>query len=309
LIASLLFGKSRPHPAVVTSLALALLCLSTPSFANPILTADLASFAVLGSAGVTNVPLSTIGGNLGSSPNGSVGGGYVFTEGSLQANTPLAAQAQIDLDAAILAVNAFLPDFTVADGDLIAFQSTQSGSVIRSGTYAVGAASANVGPGGTLVLDGGGSDTAQWYFQLSSTLITATTANVIVQNVGDGSGVGIYWTAGSAATLNGPTFVGNVLANTLISSDGNLTLGCGRLLSATGQVTLIQDVISVGCANVYEASGGFSGGTVGTGGIGGGGTDVAAVPEPGTLMLMASGLLGIVGRMKKRQQMKSTQIG
>src|SRR5579862_144227 len=298
------FWDLTRYLAAVTSLALSLLCLPAPSFATAILTADLASFAVLGAAGVTNVPTSTIGGNLGSAPAAAVGGGYVFTAGSLQANTALAAQAELDLDAAILSVNAFLPDFTVTNGDLIAFQSSQVGDVVSPGTYAVGAASANIGPGGTLVLDGGGSNTAQWYFQLSSTLITSTTANVIVQNVGDGAGVGVYWTVGSAATLNGPMFVGNVLANDLISRDGELTLSGGRILSATAQVTLIMDTISVGCAGGYESSGGFSGGTVGTGGIGGNVTDTATVPEPGTLVLLGSGLVAAAGWMKRRRQIK-----
>ena len=56
---------------------------SSAAWAIPILGGDLASFAVLGAAGVTNVPISTIGGNLGSAPNASVGGGYVFSSGSL----------------------------------------------------------------------------------------------------------------------------------------------------------------------------------------------------------------------------------
>ena len=92
---------------------------------------------------------------------------------------------------------------------------------------------------GNLVLDGGGSNTAVWRFRFSSTLVTSTTSNVSVINVGDGANVGLYWTVGTAATLNGPTFAGNVLANQLNSSDGNLTMACGRLLSAESQVTLI----------------------------------------------------------------------
>src|SRR5674476_347525 len=78
---------------------------ASPAWAAPILGADLASFAVLGATGVTNVPVSIISGNLGSAPNASVGGGYIFTAGSLQPNTLLAQHAQVELDAAILAVN------------------------------------------------------------------------------------------------------------------------------------------------------------------------------------------------------------
>ena len=116
-------------------------------------------------------------------------------------------------------------------------------------------------------------------------------------NVGDGSGVGLYWSVGSAATLNGPTFAGNVLAHTLISSDGNLTIDCGRLLSATAQVTLNQDTISTGCAGTgFQRSGGFD--QAGVNGGGGNGGDAAVVPEPGTLVLLGTGIAGLVARLR-----------
>ncbi len=271
----------------VVPLCVALLGVPTPGFAAPILLPALASFGVLGAAGVTNVPTSTIGGNLGSAPNPSVGGGYVFSAGSLQANTPLAQQAQLDLDQAFLDLALFGPGLTIL--------SDLTGTILP-GTYTVPAAGTNLS--GNLVLDGGGSSTAVWVFHFPSTLITSTTSNVTVTNVGSGAGVGLYWDVGTAATLNGPTFAGNVLARTLISSDGDLTMSCGRLASATTQVTLIQDTISIGCLGTGFGSGGYDQGVdIGSGGTGGG--TVPPVPEPATLTLFASGLA--IARWKSRR--------
>ena len=267
--------------STLTLAVVGVFCGAGPAWSAPILGSDLASFAVLGAAGVTNVPASTIGGNLGSAPDASVGGGYVFSSGSLQANTALAQNAQIQLDAAILAVNANGPGTLITSGDLDAWQSSHGGFIIP-GTYMVPFATTNLV--GNLVLDGVGSNTAVWNFLFTSSLITSSTSNVTVQNVGDGSGVGLYWTVASAATLNGPTFEGNVLAHDLISSDGDLTITCGRLLSAETQVTLIHDNVSItGCTG---NSGGFDQGvSIGSG--------EQTVPEPSTLALLGLGFAAL----------------
>lgn len=274
-------GKMRKM-CVRLSVLVAFLC-PTLVLASSILGSDLATFAVLGASGVTNVATSTIGGNLGSAPNASIGGGYVFTAGSSQANTALAQSAQIQLDAAILAVNALGPGLTIG-ADLT--------GVILPGVYTVPAAGTNLS--GALILDGQGNSNAQWAFLFPSTLITSTTSNVFVTNVGSGSDVGLYWSVGTAATLNGPTFAGNVLANQLISSDGNLTMGCGRLLSAESQVTLNQDNISTGCD--IAGTPGF-----GSGGFNQGGSEGTTVPEPTSSVLVVIGLIGMVAWKRRRK--------
>ena len=272
------------------------LLLATPStsIADPILLPQLASLVVLGAEAVTNTGPTTLTGNLGVSNNSAITGitGFVGTLANDGPGTFTGAAHQGDVFA-MLADAQLVQAMTTLDlmgpGDLLPADLVSL--TLTPGVYTVPAGTTNLS--GDLTLDGLGDPNALWVFQMQSTLITSPGAAVNVTNVGTGNGTGLYWNVRKSATLDTTTsFAGNILAKASISVNNGVTLDCGRLLVHTGAVTVINDTISIGCEESgFEGSGGLNGG---------GPIENSPVPEPGTVGMLASGLLGVAAWLRRR---------
>jgi ice-binding like protein len=107
------------------------------------------------------------------------------------------------------------------------------GRTLPPGVYC---AATSLGVTGTVTLDGQGDANATFVFQVGSTLVTGTGANIAL--IGGAQAKNVWWQVGSSATLGtGTTFRGNILALTSITLVDNATM-LGRALARNGAVSL-----------------------------------------------------------------------
>ncbi len=210
---------------------IALLFWSTLSFclnAQVTLGPTVSTFAVLAGSAVTNTGSTLVVGNVGVSPGTSITGfppGLV-SNGTLHSADATAGQAQIDLTAAYTTAMGL----ACPGGNVLTGMDLGSLAPLPPGVYCF-ASSAQLT--GTLTLNAGGNPNAEFIFQIGSTLTTASSSSVVLQNSANAGNV--FWQVGSSATLGtATTFSGNILAQASITLNTGATLS-GRAWPGPGR--------------------------------------------------------------------------
>ncbi len=177
------------------------------------------TFSVLGGTGVTSTGVTTVSGDLGTSPSTAVVGfppGIVA--GTIHAGDPTAAQAQADLTVAYNDADNRTPDAEFA-GDL-------NGRTFFAGVHHTAAALSLTG---TMTLDGANDPNAVFIFQVDAALNTAAGSHVNLIN--GATAANVYWQVlGAAGTGANSTFAGTILAMGAITLGDSAEL-IGRALS------------------------------------------------------------------------------
>ena len=185
-----------------------------------------APFTILATATTTTTGGGIINGDVGLSPVGSQGIPPGQINGTIYNGGPIAAQAQLDLNSAIIAASpAQLPGGINVGAEL-------GGKTLVAGVYASPSGAYGI-TSVDLTLHGGPNGV--WVFQMASTLTVGVGRQVIL--TGGAQARNVFWQVGSSATLGtSSVFVGTVMAYASITMNASSTLN-GRALAQNGAVT------------------------------------------------------------------------
>ena len=219
--------------------------------------ASCSNFAILASAAITNIPTSSITGDIGLTPDtGSNISGF-----SVPATCPEVTGNVYTVDASgpacavidpVLLTNAktdagvaFINATNAVRGTPQAVSGNLNGLTLYPGLYESGS-SLEISPGGFLYLDAQGDVDAVFIIRSATTITTEATSEVVLTN--GAKAANVYWTAGSAVTLGVNSIMkGTLLAGTAISLQTGANLE-GRALNqgaAAAAVTLDSCTITV----------------------------------------------------------------
>jgi len=211
-----------------------------------------APFAILsGTPNITDSPTSVITGNVGMSPAASSAIGLLCTQvtGIIYAidgtgnpcftvNAPLVVAAKGDLTAAYIDAAGRTPFSTVP---------TELGGTTKiPGVYTSGATTFGITAGaGPLVLDGQGDRNAVFIFEagFSGTGLTVGPGST-VSLINGAQACNVFWKVDTASINTTAVFKGSILALNSISVANGANIE-GRLLARNGNVTLINDTITL----------------------------------------------------------------
>jgi hypothetical protein len=248
------FNKHRVVTVIAVALALGFVWTAPRTYAVGPTTVDLGTadpFAILSGTGVTNVPTSTITGNVGVSPTtgASITGltcaevtGAIYTVDAAgpacrTVDGPLMVAAKNDLTAAFIDAAGRTPVTTVP--------TELGGTTLTAGVYDSAATTFGITAGaGPLVLDGQGDPSAVFIFEMdaSGTGLTVGPGST-VSLVNGTQACNVFWRVDTATIDTTATFKGTILALTSITVANGANIE-GRLLARNGNVTLISDTIT-----------------------------------------------------------------
>lgn len=199
-------------------------------------------FVVLSGATVTNSGIGTVLlGDVGTTGPSITGltGPPTQPSGKTEINNARATQAVLDVGTAYttLSGRACPPANNLTDLDL-------GGMTLAPGVYCFSFAAGQVA-GSTLTFDAKGDPNAVWVIQVGTALTVMDNANAVIIGGPPSLGCRIFWTTGTAVTLNGGVHsVGNFLASSAVSLLTGATVVPGRAFGQSEGVTLLNNTVS-----------------------------------------------------------------
>jgi len=216
-----------------------------------------ARFAALSASAITNIPTSSITGDLGihAGARSSITG-FVLTPdasntfstspevtGKVFASDDAAPTPAMLIAAKADALAAYLDATAAVRGTPTPISGNLNGLTLVPGLYESGT-SIQISPGGFLYLDAQGNNNAVFIIRSATSITTEATSEVVLTNGAQAANV--YWAAGSAVTLGtNSKMKGTIIASTSISLLTGARLD-GRTLiqgAAAGQISLDHSTI------------------------------------------------------------------